>query len=50
MSNHTSDDNSSSGAGLGCHHLGRDETKMEYISDFTLGFAFVLVGVFAAQR
>ena len=30
--------------------LVRDETRMEYISDYVLGVAFVLVGIAAAQR
>ena len=30
--------------------LVRDETQMEYISDFILGVAFTIIGIIAAQR
>lgn len=50
MSNHTdvTGVSDSSVSFMGPHY--RDETKLEYISDFILGLAFVLVGVAAAQR
>ena len=28
----------------------RDETQLEYILDFTLGIAFLIIGVIAAKR
>ena len=31
-------------------HIVRDETELEYISDFLLGLAFLLVGLASAQR
>jgi hypothetical protein len=30
--------------------LVRDETRLEYISDFVLGIAFLIIGVIAAKR
>lgn len=32
------------------HPISEDETKLEYISDFSLGIAFFIIGVIAAQR
>lgn len=30
--------------------LVRDETKLEYVSDFVLGIAFLTIGIIAAKR